>query len=98
ERVEELARQILQIDAESALAAYELGLVLLRRGRGAEALEWAERGATLDPRDPRHLLLQGDIHRRGSRLGVAREKWQACLLLNPRYTPCQRRLDETAGL
>ena len=53
----------------------------------------ADRAATLDPRNPRPLSLQGDVHMRTGHFQRAVTAYRAALEVEPNYNPATRGLE-----
>ncbi|UJR78369.1 tetratricopeptide repeat protein [Sandaracinus amylolyticus] len=98
QRALELADQALALDPTNARAFYDHAVAVLRLGRDAEALEWAERGTRVDRAEPLFWLLIGDIHQQNGRRVRARDAWERCLQVEAGQSSCARRLGtETAA-
>ncbi|AKF09131.1 Hypothetical protein DB32_006280 [Sandaracinus amylolyticus] len=92
QRALELADQALALDPTNARAFYDHAVAVLRLGRDAEALEWAERGTRLDREEPLFWLLIGDIHQQNGRRVRARDAWERCMRIASGHESCARRL------
>ncbi|HHH29905.1 MAG TPA: tetratricopeptide repeat protein, partial [Polyangiaceae bacterium] len=90
---ERLSRLALARSPGNGMAAYRLAVALYRQQRHEEALDWAQRSAHWDPRQPRAHSIQGDIYMRTGHFQSAAEAYQAALGIERNYGPAQRGLD-----
>lgn len=96
-KAEELVRQALEGRPESAYIAYRLALVLVRRKKHDEALEWADQAIEWGPRKSLPMLLKGDIYVQTGRVHRAVDVWQECVAEREQFRPCRKRLETWKG-
>jgi hypothetical protein len=96
EESEALARRAHEASPQSPEAAYRLALALHRQNRGAEAAEWAQRAAELEPDEARALALAGDIYIRMGRFNSAARAYRAALDREENFGAAQRGLENLA--
>src|SRR5690606_4295565 len=81
DEAESLIRRALALRPNTGAYLDSLGLVLLRRGRVAAALEVLKEAAQLEPLEPVILDHLGEALRRSGRVGEAKRHWQRALEL-----------------
>ncbi len=92
ERAEGMLREALAADAFHGPAHNNLGVLLLERGRLAEAAQSLERARQLTPQHPDPRVNLGIALERAGRVDAAIEAYEAALEVHPDFLPAKQAL------
>jgi 4-amino-4-deoxy-L-arabinose transferase-like glycosyltransferase len=94
---EEQFREALRQEPDHVRILIELGKVLSRQARNAEAIEIYERAAALQPNDYRIHFALGVLHKRSGNVEAAMQAFRRALTLNPSHGASARALKELSS-
>ncbi|MCX7808995.1 MAG: tetratricopeptide repeat protein [Deltaproteobacteria bacterium] len=90
---ERIYRRVLEIDPHEHHAMIGLAQILLRRGRGQEAIPLIEGALRKRPKRPEYHLLFGDALAQAGEIERARAAWSRALELAPHLQKARMRLE-----